>query len=409
MQSKPTSLALRRRFEALKTLGLALDMTRGKPSAEQLALSEPMRTITDTQAGTIDCRNYGGLEGLPEARALCAEYLGVRPEETLVLGNSSLTLMHDVFVQALLRPHPEIKGSWNDLRSLGLKPKMLCPVPGYDRHHAICAHFDIEMLPVPMRDDGPDVRMIVELLKGRPDIIGMWCIPKYSNPTGITYSEKVARVLAYLRADILIFWDLAYAAHDLRETPDEVPNILELCKEAHHEDRVFIFGSTSKITFAGAGISMLAASEKNIAWFKESLAVQTIGPDKLNQLRHVRFLKDMDGVRALMAKHRAIIRPKFETVNEVFRQQLGGRGIAQWSNPRGGYFISLYVQHGCAKRVVTLAAELGVKLTPAGAAFPYGNDPEDSHIRIAPTFPPLAEVRQAAEVVALCVQIAAEE
>ncbi len=403
-------LALRRKFEEFRAKKLTLDMTRGKPSEAQLALSEPMLEITETHAGPIDCRNYGGLEGLPEARALCAQYLGVQPEETLVHGSSSLALMHDVIVQAILRPHPSWSIAWSNVFfrvSENLKPIILCVVPGYDRHYAICERYGITMLMVTMNEDGPDMDRVVELLKEYPNIVGIWCIPKYSNPTGITYSERVARRLAYLKAELLIFWDLAYAVHDLRETSDEVPNILALCKEAHHENRVFIFGSTSKITFPGAGVAMLAASKENLEWFKEGLAVQTIGPDKLNQWRHVRFLRDMDGIREHMARHRAILRPKFDTVDEIFRKHLGGRNIATWTKPRGGYFVSLQVPKGCAKRVVGLAGELGVKLTPAGAAFPYGNDPDDSHIRIAPTYPPLEDVRQAMEVVALCVKLAA--
>lgn len=408
-----STFGLRRQYELLREKPLALDLTRGKPSEEQLALSESMLTYTGTRSRDgADCRNYGGIEGLAEARELFGAYLGASPENTLVLGNSSLAIMHDIVAQAMMRPLPGVSYSWGEGISFGVRPKMLCPVPGYDRHFAINERFGIEMIPIPMTDTGPDMRAVVSALRDNKWVVGMWCTPKYSNPTGVTYSEKTCRHLARLPrkySDLRIIWDLAYNAHDLTETPDELPNMLELCREAGHEDRVFVVGSTSKMTFAGSGLAMLAASKANIAWFKQGLSVRTIGPDKLNQLRHVHFLRDLEGIRAHMAKHRAILVSKFAAVDEILTRELAGTQLARWSEPHGGYFVSLWVTQGSAKRVVQLAADVGVKLTPAGAAFPYGKDPEDSHIRIAPTYPALADVRQAMEVLTLCIKLAAAE
>ncbi len=399
MQAKTNGISnpsLRKRYEQFRAREFKLDLTRGKPSNEQLALSQAMLADQNVYAADgSDCRNYGYLEGLPEARRLFGEYLGIPAEHTFVLGNSSLALMHDLVVQTLLHT-PKIR------------PAMICPVPGYDRHHAICEKYRIKMLPVPLTNEGPDMGAVEKILMEEP-VMGIWCVPKYSNPSGITYSGKVCRQLATLKArrDFRIFWDLAYQVHDLTETPDELPNMFNLCGEARNEDRVFIIGSTSKITFASAGLAILAASKKNLEWFRQGLSVQTIGPDKLNQLRHVRFLKDMKGIRSLMAQNRRILKPKFDAVDEILTRELGGKGIASWNKPRGGYFVSLQVKRGCAKKVVALATDIGIKLTPAGAAFPHDKDPDDSHIRIAPTFPPLEEVRQAMEIVALCIQIAA--
>ena len=392
----------RERYTLFRAMGLNLNLTRGKPSTEQLDICTKMLQYGGIRADDrSDCRNYGYLEGLPEARTLFGQYLGVPADNTFALGNSSLSIMHDLVVQMVLRPITD---------TLGENPTMICPVPGYDRHHAICEKYGIKMLTVQMKEDGPDMDVVQKLIEDN-NIIGMWCIPKYSNPSGITYSHEVCRKLARLKAGkgFRLFWDLAYQVHDLEEVGDVLPNMFELCREAGNEDRVFLIGSTSKITFAGAGVAMLGASIRNLDWFGESLATQTIGPDKLNQLRHVRLLKDMEGIRQLMARHRRIIKPKFDAVGEILTRRLGGSGIAWWNKPRGGYFVSLYVEPGCAKLVVKLAAEIGVKLTPAGSAFPYDDDPNDSHIRIAPTYPPLDEVRQAMEAVAVCVQIAAEE
>lgn len=405
-----TNPSLQKRFDSLKSQNLYLDMTRGKPCPEQLSLSWPMLRITSTHSKSdVDCWNYGHLEGLPEARQLFGEYLGVSAKNVFVLGNSSLAIMHDLVVQGMLRALPG-GTNWNTACAFGKPPIMLCPVPGYDRHHAIDERYGIDMTPIPMTDEGPDMDLVEKWAKD-PFVVGMWCTPKYSNPSGITYSADVCRRLASLEArntSFRIFWDLAYQVHDLGETTDELPNMLELCRSYGNADRVFMIGSTSKITFAGGGIAVLAASERNLNWFKEGLSVQTIGHDKLNQLRHVKFLQSMDGIRILMARHREILKPKFDAVDEVLTEEIGGRNIASWNKPRGGYFVNLKVRSGCAKRVVELAGSLGVKLTPAGAAFPGGNDPDDSHIRIAPTYPSIEEVKRAMRVVGLCIQIAAE-
>jgi DNA-binding transcriptional MocR family regulator len=318
--------------------------------------------------------------------------------------------MHDLVVQMLLRPAPGAHMAWNEQICTGRKPYMICPAPAYDRHHAICEMYGIRMLPVDLLDDGPDMDDVEKLVSSY-NVVGMWCIPKYSNPSGTTYSPEVCRRLSVLRGALgfRLIWDLAYQVHDLTDVSDEVPNMLELCRAAGDEDKVLYIGSTSKITHASAGVAILGASVRNLEWFKQGLTVQNIGPDKINQLHHVRFLKSLSGIRAHMRKHREIIRPKFDVVDEVLTRELGNRGIATWNKPRGGYFVSMQVKAGCAQRVVELAADIGVKLTPAGAAFPHGNDPRDSHIRLAPTFPPFDEVRTAMEVVALCVQIAAAE
>jgi len=412
---------LTKKYAALKAEKLNLDLTRGKPSEVQLALSNPMLENKNVFAlDGSDCRNYGHLEGLPEARKLFGEYLGVPTQNVFVLGNSSLAVMHDLVVQMLMRPVPGEVRRWDAYHNLRNQPVMLCPTPGYDRHHAICEHYGIRMLPVPMKDGALDIDLVESLVQTERNVFGIWCVPKYSNPTGITYSLEVCERLANMEAPpgFRIFWDNAYAVHDLTEQSDELPNLFELCcrakgsgRQEHREkeDRLFVIGSTSKITFASAGLAMLAASERNLAWFRQSLSVQTIGHDKLNQLWHVAFLKDMAGIRAHMAKHRAILKPKFDRVDEVLKRELSEFNFVRWNRPKGGYFVNLFVPKGRAKRVVELAGLLGVKLTPAGAAFPYGKDPDDSHIRIAPTFPPLSEVQKAMEVVALCIIIATYE
>ncbi len=402
----------RARYQAFKAMHLQLDMTRGKPCPEQLALSAGLfdclgRDDYRAEDGT-DCRNYGLIDGIPEARRLFAEFLGVAPSEIIVGGNSSLALMHDAIVQALLRGVPGSERPWRHESAA----KFLCPSPGYDRHFAVCEHLGIELVAVDMNDAGPDMDWVEALVAGDPGVKGIWCVPKYSNPTGITYSPAVVERLANMRTaapDFRIFWDNAYAVHDLTDTPDELADLFAACKEAGHPDRVLIFGSTSKVTFAGAGIAMVGASAANIAHLKLGLSVQTIGPDKLNQLRHVRFFRDMEGIRAQMRKHAAILRPKFDAVDAILRRELGEGDLAQWSRPRGGYFVSLDTRDGCAKRVVALAAEAGVKLTAAGASFPYGEDPRDRNIRIAPSLPSLQDIAQAMELLAVCVQLASLE
>ncbi len=388
------------RYEALKKEGLKLDMTRGKPSPEQLSLSWNLlrSTSTHTPAG-VDCWNYGHPDGIPEARKLCAAYLGTRPENTLVLGNSSLQLMYMVIAEHLLR------GGWSQ------KPKFICPEPGYDRHFKLCEGLGIETVPVAMTENGPDMDAVRELVKD-VDVVGMWCMPRYSNPTGISYSRSVVRAITELRPKngrFIVMWDNAYAEHHLAGILVPDIDVMKLAQQAKSEDRFWIFGSFSKVTFASAGIAMLSASPRSLEWFRKRLALQTIGPDKLNQLRHVQFLKNKNGIRAHMRKHARIIRPKFFAVCEVLQHAIGGKRIAHWEMPDGGYFISFYMEEGSAKRVVQLAGDVGVQLTPAGSAYPNGDDPKDSHIRIAPTSPSLEEVRRATQVLALCAELAHRE
>ena len=394
-----------------KARNLKLDMTRGKPAADQLDLANELTTtlsISDykSEDGT-DARNYGGLDGLPEMKALFGEILSAPAANVIIGGNSSLQMMHDTVVRALMHGVPGGSGPW-----LGQKPKFLCPVPGYDRHFAICQHNGIEMINVPMNDEGPNLEVIEPLVASDSSIKGIWCVPKYSNPSGITYSDSVVERLANMRTaapDFRIFWDNAYVVHDLYDTTSPLANILEACQKATNENRPLVFGSTSKVSFAGAGIAAMASSAGNIADTKQHLSFQTIGPDKLNQLRHLRFFKNLAGIKAHMQRHAAIIRPKFETVTTLFDRELGGLGIARWTKPRGGYFVSLDTEAGCASRVVKLADEAGVKLTAAGATFPYGRDPQDSNIRIAPTLPPQQQVELAMQVVTLCVKLVSAE
>jgi len=395
------------RYLRFKALGLVLDMTRGKPCAEQLDLSLGLLDCLGQNdyraADGSDCRNYGGLEGLPEARKLFAEFLEVDPSEVIVGGNSSLAMMHDTLTQAVLRGMPGGTAAWRTQPAV----KFLCPSPGYDRHFAICQHLGIDMLTVGMNANGPDMDEVEPLVAADASIKGIWCVPKYSNPTGITFSDDVVERLARMRTaapDFRIFWDNAYTVHHLTETPDRLANLFAACKAVGHADRVLIFGSTSKVSFAGAGVAAMAASAANVRHLKSGMAIQTIGPDKLNQLRHVRFFRDMAGIAAHMQKHAGILRPKFSAVEEVLTRELGGTGVAGWSRPRGGYFVSLDTPDGCAKAVVAMAADAGVQLTQAGATFPHGRDPRDRNIRLAPSLPPLDEIKQALELVAVCVQ-----
>ncbi len=399
---------LEQRYNAFKAQGLKLDMTRGKPSSEQLDLASKL-TVALSEADYkgsdgSDGRNYGGLDGLPEMKAIFAEMLGAPPAQVVVGGASSLTLMHDTVVRALLHGVPGSKAPWG--RD---KVKFLCPSPGYDRHFAICEHHGIEMIVVALNDDGPDMAEVERLVASDPAIKGMWCVPKYSNPTGTTYSDDVVRRLASMKAaapDFRLFWDNAYAVHDLYAEGDQLANVLTACAAAGNPDRAIVFGSTSKISFAGAGVAALASSPANVADVKRHAGIQTIGPDKLNQLRHVRFFKDYAGVLQHMQKHAELLRPKFEAVTTAFESELGGKAVASWTKPRGGYFVSLDTLDGCAAEVVRLADAAGVKLTAAGATFPSGKDPRDRNIRIAPSMPPLAQVRAAMEVVTVCVLLA---
>lgn len=401
--------ALRAEYETFRARGLALDMTRGKPCNEQLDLSLGLLDCLGRDfkaADGTDCRNYGVLEGLPEARALFAELLEVQPAEVIVGGNSSLALMHDVVVQALL------KGTTGGPAWCGQRPKFLCPSPGYDRHFAICERYDIEMVPVAMDDDGPDMAEVERLVAGDATIKGMWCVPRYSNPGGVVYAKHVVERLAAMRTaapDFRILWDNAYAVHHLVDGPPPLANLIAACAAAGHPDRAIAFTSTSKITFAGGGVGALATSAANVRHLVGGLSIQTIGHDKINQLRHVRFFRDAAGVAAHMKKHAAILKPKFDAVTAILERRLGGKGLASWSEPAGGYFVSLDTPDGCAAKVVRMADEAGVKLTKAGATHPYGKDPRDRNIRLAPSFPPLAQVQQAMELVAICVEIAALE
>lgn len=411
-QLKLLQANLQQRYDRLKAKKLKLNMARGVPCPAQLDLSNELLNAVNASnyrvADGTDCRNYGGVDGLPEAKALLAPMLGVASNEVIIGGNSSLAMMHDLIVRALLLGVPGSKIPWSKLPQV----KFLCPSPGYDRHFAICQLLGIQMIPVEMQVDGPDMDRVEALVAEDETIKGIWCVPKYSNPTGITFSDQVVDRLARMPAkaqDFRIFWDNAYAVHDLTATPDRLKNILTACKEAGNPDRVLIFGSTSKISFAGGGLAIVAASETNLNWIKKLLAVQTIGPDKLNQLRHVRFFKDFAGIISHMRKHAAIIKPKFDKVFEVFDRELAGKGIASWTKPNGGYFISLNTLEGCAKKVVAMAAEAGVTLTPAGATYPYGKDPLDRNIRIAPTFPTLDELNTAMEILAVCIQLTSVE
>jgi DNA-binding transcriptional MocR family regulator len=402
----------REEYRALKAKGLKLNLTRGKPSAAQLDLSAELLKLPGAGdfmgEGATDCRNYGGLQGLGEARRLFSGILGAPSENVVVSNNSSLSLMHDAIVYALLKGTGEGAAPWSKQGEVAF----LCPVPGYDRHFAICEAYGIRMITVAMREDGPDMHQVERLAAQDASIKGIWCMPKYSNPTGAVYSSEAVERLAAMKtaaADFRVFWDNAYAVHHLTEERAGIANILELAARHGHANRPFVFASTSKITFAGSGLGLFAASAENVKWLLARFTPRTIGPDKLNQLRHVRFLKDEAGIFALMERHRALIAPKFGKALEVFERRLGHLAEVSWTRPKGGYFITLYVPQGCARRVVALAKEAGIELTPAGATHPYGKDPEDRTIRIAPTFPELDEVAGAAEGVAVCALLAAAE
>jgi DNA-binding transcriptional MocR family regulator len=403
---------LRHEYETLRARGLALDLTRGKPSAEQLDLSEPLLGLPGAghhlASDGTDIRNYGGLRGLPELREIFGELLAVPPDQLLAFGNSSLELMHECLVHAVLFGVPGSARPWG----LGSGAAFLCPVPGYDRHFALCEKLGIEMITVPMNAIGPDMDEVERLVVGDARIKGIWCVPKYSNPSGIRYSELTIHRLARMHtaaADFRIFWDNAYAVHHLTEVRHEVPDILRLAAAAGHADRPFVFGSTSKITLAGSGVAFYGASMANVEWLTGHLAKRTIGPDKINQLRHALFLKTAAGVHAHMDRHRALLKPKFDLVQRTLSDQLGESGVATWSVPEGGYFVTLDVLDGCASRVVTLASAAGIALTAAGAPFPYGKDPDDRVIRLAPTYPPISELAEALEGLVLCIKLAATE
>jgi DNA-binding transcriptional MocR family regulator len=404
---------LKEQFEEAKAKKLALDMTRGKPGSEQLDLALPMLDLVTSSdyktIGGADSRNYGGLDGIPEIKELFKDLLEVSTtSEVVVGGNSSLTLMHDTIARCVSHGNSSSTKPWGKLESV----KFLCPSPGYDRHFSICEHFGIEMITVENKNNDLDIDKIEELVASDHSIKGIWVVPKYGNPTGTSVSDDVVDRLAKMNTaanDFRIFWDNAYTVHHLSDDVDVIKNIFNASKSAGNPDRVFILGSTSKITFAGSGVAAIGGSEVNMNWVRKQLAISTIGPDKINQVRHSRFFGDFIGLKNHMKKHAALIKPKFEMVNSILENRLGGKGLAQWTNPKGGYFISLDTNEGCAKRVVALASEAGVKLTAAGATFPYKNDPRDTNIRLAPTLPSIQEIQQAMEIVCLCVEIAESE
>jgi aspartate aminotransferase len=405
--------SLNKEYAEAKAKGLALDMSRGKPSAKQLDVSlgllDTINSSSDLKAldGT-DCRNYGVLDGIPEAKKLMADMMGTTPDHVIVYGNASLNIMYDqisrAYTHGILGNTP-----WCKLD----KVKFLCPVPGYDRHFAITERFGIEMINISMSESGPDMGMVEEYVSKDTSVKGIWCVPKYSNPQGYTYSEETVKRMAALKPaaeDFRIFWDNAYVIHDLYDdNKDEIADIISECEKAGNPDMVFEFASTSKVSFPGSGIAALATSANNIADIKKQLTIQTIGHDKLNQLRHVRFFKDINGLKEHMRKHAEFMRPKFEAVESVLEEELGGLGIGSWTEPKGGYFISFEAMDGCAKAIVAKCKEAGVKLTGAGATFPYGKDPKDSNIRIAPSFPTPEEMKQAADLFVLCVKLVSVE
>ena len=401
--------ALEAEYAKIKEMGLSLDMSRGKPAAEQLDLSMGIldtvdaKSVVKSENGT-DLRNYGVLDGIPEAKKLIGDMVGAKPENVIVYGNSSLNIMYDQIARA------EIFGicgntPWSKLD----KVKFLCPVPGYDRHFAITEEFGIEMINIPMTADGPDMDLVEQYVNNDVAVKGIWCVPKYSNPEGVVYSDETVRRFANLKpaaADFRIFWDNAYVVHHLYEDNQaQILNILDECEKAGNPDIVFQFCSTSKVSFPGAGIAAISTSAANIADIKKRLTIQTIGHDKINQLRHVKFFKDLKGIQEHMMKQAALIRPKFEMVEKMFTEEIASRGIGSWMNPLGGYFISFEALEGCAKKIVEKCKEAGVVLTGAGSPYPYKKDPKDSVIRIAPTYPSMDELKEAAKVFTVVVRL----
>ena len=399
-------------YERCKADGLKLDMARGKPGADQLDISHGILTAVSTNESCItgdgtDCRNYGGVDGLPSAKKLFAEVYGLDQENVIIGGNSSLNMMYDTIARAFSFGFVDSERPW----SREDKIRFLCPVPGYDRHFSICELFGIEMINVPMLNDGPDMDIVRKYVENDATVRGIWCVPKYSNPTGIVYSDRVVCEFAALNPaapDFKIFWDNAYAVHDFGEFIS-IPDILTECKKCGRPNMAIVFASTSKVTYPGCGVALMASGAENVAQFKKLISIQTIGPDKINQLRHVVYFKDSTRVLEHMKKHAAIMRPKFELVINAFKSELGGLGIAEWTEPKGGYFISFNAMNGCAGRIYELALGLGLTLTKAGATFPYGKDPDDKNIRIAPSYPSLSDLRKAVERFILCVKLASVE
>nr|WP_302020504.1 aminotransferase class I/II-fold pyridoxal phosphate-dependent enzyme [uncultured Acetatifactor sp.] len=417
--SKEELLALKaeleKKYKDAKGKGLKLDMSRGKPSVAQLDMGMDIFDVLNSQSDLtsmegVDVRNYGVLDGLMEAKQMMADIMGTKAENIIVYGNASLNVMYDAVSSAMTHG---VMGCtpWCRLD----KVKFLCPVPGYDRHFAITQHFGIEMITVPMTPQGPDMDLVEELVSGDDSVKGIWCVPKYSNPQGYTYSNETVRRFANLKPaakDFRIFWDNAYAVHHLyeeEERQESIPDILSECEKAGNPDMVYEFASTSKISFSGAGVAAIATSRGNLECIKKTLTIQTIGYDKINQLRHVRYFKDFEGIKEHMRKHAALMRPKFEAVLKVLEEELAGTGIGEWTRPGGGYFISFESLEGCAKAIVARCKEAGVVLTGAGATYPYGKDPRDSNIRIAPTFPTAEELSQATDLFVLCVKLVSVE
>ncbi|MDR2908461.1 MAG: aminotransferase class I/II-fold pyridoxal phosphate-dependent enzyme [Oscillospiraceae bacterium] len=405
--------SLRRRYQQMQQKGLMLNISRGKPGADQLDLSRGLLSVISESDSLLaedgtDCGNYGVLEGIPEAKRLMADILELEPEEVIVGGSSSLNLMHDCVSIGYLFGYPGGTGGWGKEENI----KFLCPSPGYDRHFSVTEHFGFELVVVPMNAGGPDMDVVEHLVQDK-SVKGIWCVPKYSNPEGKTFSDETVRRLAAISPmapDFRVFWDNAYAVHDLFPSePDTLLSLMAELKSNGRQDMALMFTSTSKVTFPGGGISAIGASRANIAWLKKHFAPQVIGYDKINMLRHAKFLPDLEAVKKHKAKHAAILRPKFDAVLKTLDKELSGLEIASWTQPRGGYFISLDVMDGCAKRVVELCKEAGLILTGSGATYPYGMDPRDANIRIAPSFATADEVKTASELLALCVRLAAAE
>ena len=397
------------RYDELKSRGLSLNMARGKPGTDQLDMNRPMmdllRSDSDYVSDGIDVRNYGNLEGIPACRRLFAELLGVRPENIFVGGSASLQLMYDTISKVYLFGRGKGAAPWAKLE----KVRWLCPAPGYDRHFTISEAFGMEMIPIPLNSEGPDMELVEELVRN-PAVKGMWCVPKFSNPDGIVYSEKTIRRIAAMETaadDFLLMWDNAYCVHEFAAEYRPFPDILSLCAEYGHADRVLEFASTSKITFPGAGISCFACSEENMAWMKKLLNAQIISYDKVNQLRHVRYLRDREGVLALMKRHAEILRPKFACVLDALDREIAPLGIARWEKPVGGYFVSVNCMPGTAMETWRLCKEAGLTMTKAGATYPYGRDPQDSNLRVAPSLPPVEQLEQAMEIFCTSLKLAA--
>lgn len=404
---------LQQQYKAFQDLDLKLDMSRGKPGGDQLDLSMKMFDALNSSSEIlddhgVDARNYGGLDGIPEAKKLFGDVLGMPAANVIVGGNSSLNMMYDCIMRGMLFGYPESEKPWKDYEKI----KFLCPVPGYDRHFAICEQMGIEMINIPMTADGPDMDLVEQYLAADDSIKGIWCVPMYSNPQGITYSDDTVSRFASMKTaakDFKIFWDNAYCMHHLTDTPDALLSIFDACKACGTEDRVLMFTSTSKISFAGAGIATLAASDSNIAYLKKIMNIQIISYDKIAQYRHVKFFQNLDNMKAHMKLHRAILEPKFQVVLQALEAEVAPCEVANWVRPHGGYFVSVDTMDGCAKRVVELCKQAGVVLTGAGATYPYGIDPKDCNIRLAPTYPNLSELEQATALFCLCLKLASVE